>query len=69
VRAFYGSNVGVYLTNDQTRQFCRNLAGLPASPNAWFVESDGVRSFGSKLSACAPAKTETTKSPAPPSLR
>ena len=69
VRAFYGSNVGVYLTNDQTRQFCRNLAGLPASSNAWFIESDGVRSFSSKLSACAPAKTETTKSPAAPSLR
>ena len=52
VRAFYGSNVGVYLTNDQTRAFCRNLAGLPVTADAWFVESDGVRSFTSKLSAC-----------------
>ena len=69
VRAFYGSNVGVYLTNDQTRAFCRNLAGLPAASDAWFIESDAVRSFRSKLSACVPQKTDTAKSPAPPSLR
>jgi hypothetical protein len=52
VRAFYGSNVGVYLTNEQTRAFCRNLASLPAASDAWFIESDGVRSFSSKLAAC-----------------
>ena len=54
VRAFYGSNVGVYLTNDQTRAFCRNLAALPSASDAWFIESDGVRSLSSKLKACAP---------------
>ncbi len=65
VRAFYGSNVGVYLTNDQTRAFCHNLASLPAADDAWFIESDGVRSFSSKLKACLPP----AKLPAPPSLR
>jgi len=54
VRAFYGSNVGVYLTNQQTRAFCRNLAALPAGDDAWFIERDGVRSLASKLKACAP---------------
>jgi hypothetical protein len=55
VHAFYGSNVGVYLTTQQMRTFCRNLAGLPAAPRAWFIERDGVRSLASKLEACPPA--------------
>lgn len=54
VHAFYGSNVGVYLNNEQTRAFCRNLATLPAAPGDWFIEIDGVRSLGSKLKACRP---------------
>jgi hypothetical protein len=54
VHAFYGSNVGVYLSNQQTRAFCRNLAALPSAPDAWFIESDGVRSMTSKLRTCAP---------------
>jgi hypothetical protein len=54
VQAFYGSNVGVYLTNDQTRAFCRSLATLPAAPGAWFIERDSVRSLASKLKACPP---------------
>jgi hypothetical protein len=52
VRAFYGSNVGVYLTNQQAKSFCRNLTVLPAPPDAWFIESDGVRPLASKLAAC-----------------
>jgi hypothetical protein len=52
IRAFYGSNVGVYLNSQQTRAFCRNLASLPAAPRTWFIESDGVRSLTSKLDAC-----------------
>jgi hypothetical protein len=52
IYTFYGSNVGVYLTNEQTRAFCRNLATLPASPDAWFVESNSMRSLTSKLRAC-----------------
>ena len=54
VHAFYGSNVGVYLTNEGTRAFCRNLATLPAAPRAWFIERDGVRSLAARLSACSP---------------
>jgi hypothetical protein len=52
IHAFYGSNVGVYLTNDQTREFCRNLATLPAAPRAWFIESNGVRPLTARLNAC-----------------
>jgi energy-coupling factor transporter ATP-binding protein EcfA2 len=54
VHAFYGSNVGVYLNDQQTRTFCRNLGGLPAAPHAWFIESTGVRSLVSKLRTCSP---------------
>lgn len=52
VHAFYGSNVGVYLTNKQTLAFCRSLATLPTARNAWFIERDGVRLLSSKLKAC-----------------
>jgi len=52
IHAVYGSNVGVYLTNQQTRAFCNNLATLPAASRAWFIESDGMRSLDSKLRAC-----------------
>ena len=51
IHAFYGSNVGVYLTNDQTREFCRNLATLPAAPRAWFIESNRVRPLTASLNA------------------
>lgn len=54
ISAFYGSNVGVYLSDQQTRAFCRNLAGLPAAPRAWYIDRDGVRSLTSKLRACPP---------------
>ena len=52
VRAFYGSNVGVYLTNRQTRAFCGHLAALPAAPDARFVERDSVRLLTSKVKDC-----------------
>jgi len=52
IHAFYGSNVGVYLTNQQTRAFCGNLATLPAATGARFIERDSVRSLASKLKAC-----------------
>ena len=55
VRAFYGSNVGVYLNSDQTGIFCGNLASLPVAHDTWFIESDRVRSLASKLRACPPA--------------
>ncbi len=52
VWAVYGSNVGVYLTNQQTRAFCRNLALLPVPSNASFIDSRTVRSMDAKLNAC-----------------
>jgi hypothetical protein len=54
IRAFYGSNVGVYLTTKQTRAFCASLATLPVSADAWFIESNTLQRFASKLKACAP---------------
>jgi hypothetical protein len=54
ITAFYGSNVGVYLTTQQTRVFCGNLATLPVGPRTWFIESDVVRPLSSKLRACSP---------------
>ena len=54
VQAFYGSNVGVYLTTQQTRAFCGNLAALPAGTGAWFIERDGIRPLDAKLKTCAP---------------
>jgi hypothetical protein len=54
VRAFYGSNVGVYLNSEQTGVFCRNLTTLPVATDTWFIESDHVRSLTLKLSACPP---------------
>lgn len=56
IRAFYGSNVGVYLTSQQTSAFCSSLATLPAASGAWFIESDSVRPLTAKLRACAPGK-------------
>jgi hypothetical protein len=56
IRAFYGSNVGVYLTTKQTRAFCANLATLPVASDSWFIDSDSVRPFSAKLRSCAPSK-------------
>jgi hypothetical protein len=56
ITAFYGSNVAVYLTNEQTRTYCGNLAALPAARDAWFIESDAVRRLSAKLDACAGAR-------------
>ena len=52
VYAFYGSNVGVYLNNQQMGAFCGNLASLPAAWDAWFIDSDSVRLLRSKLKTC-----------------
>jgi hypothetical protein len=55
VHAFYGSNVNVYLTNAQRSAFCSNLAGLPASSQAVFIDSDAVRLLATRLRACPAA--------------
>ena len=57
VQAFYGSNVGVYLSREQAQAFCRNLATLPISSRAWFIESDRIRLLSARVKACAPAGT------------
>ena len=54
VKVFYGSNVGVYLTREETRAFCANLAALPAADDAVFVERDGVQRLAAKLKSCVP---------------
>jgi hypothetical protein len=56
VQAFYGSNVGVYLTMQQAAVFCKNLGTLPAASDAWFIESTSVRPLAAKLKACSPSK-------------
>lgn len=56
VDAFYASNVAVYLTERQARAFCGNLASLPATSDAVFIESIGVRQLTAKLRSCAPDK-------------
>ena len=52
INAVYGSNVGAYLTSQQTRAFCRNLESLPAASPAWFIDSHGRRSLQAKLRTC-----------------
>ena len=54
VSAFYGSNVEVYLSRQQTVAFCRNLATLPYYSRTWFIGSKGMRAFPSKLETCLP---------------
>ncbi len=56
IQAFYGSNVGIYLTTKQTYAFCMSLAALPLRRNALFIERYGVRLVRSKLAACPNAK-------------
>ena len=53
ITGFYASNVAVYLTNEQARAFCCNLASLPAARGAFSIESDAVRPLTAKLTACA----------------
>lgn len=52
VTVFYGSNVGVYLSLQQTAAFCRSLATLPAADGAIFIERDGIQRFAAKLKSC-----------------
>jgi hypothetical protein len=52
VRAFYGSNVGVYLTNQQTIAFCRSLATMPFTKLSWYIDSNGRRLMDAKLDTC-----------------
>ena len=52
VRSVYASNVGVYLSTQQSLAFCGNLAALPAPTAAWFLEMNRMRTVGEKLRSC-----------------
>jgi hypothetical protein len=52
VRVFYGSNVEVYLSREQSARFCRTLSGLPHDSGSWFIGNKGMRTFQSKLEGC-----------------
>lgn len=56
LHAFYASNVGTYLTNQEALEFCRNLASLPVAPRAIFAESNRLRPFAAKLKDCPTAQ-------------
>ena len=60
VTTFYASNVEVYLTRDQRRTFCGNLAALPYDAKTVFVGNRRLLRVTEKLVACASI---------PPSLR
>ena len=59
IRAFYASNVGVYLTNAQMRMFCGNLATLPVASGTLFIESKRVRPLSARLGACRDARGDS----------
>lgn len=59
IRAFYASNVGVYLTNTQLRAFCGNLATLPVASGTVFIESKRVRPLSARLAACRDARRDS----------
>jgi hypothetical protein len=54
VRAFYGSNVEVYLSREKIALFCRNLATLPRTSGTLFIGSKGMQSLLSKVKPCLP---------------
>jgi hypothetical protein len=52
ISAFYGSNVEVYLSHDQLRAFCGNLATLPYDADTWFLGSRTLEPLTVKLTKC-----------------
>jgi hypothetical protein len=52
VRAFYGSNVEVYLNREQEVVFCANLAALPHDFQTYFIGNKNMRLMSAKLRAC-----------------
>ena len=53
VEAFYASNVGAYLNRSRTRDFCANLAMLPAAARGAFIESNRIHTINRELLTCA----------------
>jgi hypothetical protein len=52
VKAFYASNVEVYLNRPQTGAFCGNLTTLPYDSGTWFIGSKAMQPFATKLKSC-----------------
>ena len=52
IGAFYASNVNVYLTRQQSRAFCANLATLPARTGSSFVDRETVQPVSARLKSC-----------------
>jgi hypothetical protein len=52
VKAFYGSNVEVYLNRQQRTAFCSSLAALPHDSDTRFIGSRAVQPFAAKLTSC-----------------
>ena len=52
LKVFYGSNVEVYLTNQQRAAFCNNVAALPFNSRTWFIGSKDLRRLPAKLQTC-----------------
>ena len=53
VRAFYASNVEVYLNRRQRAAFCGNLAALPYDAGTAFIGSKALLPLEAKLKSCA----------------
>jgi hypothetical protein len=53
VRAFYGSNVDVYLSRQEAFLFCKNLSFLPFQFGSWFIGNKTVQPVSSKLKSCS----------------
>lgn len=54
VSTFYGSNVEVYLNQQQRVAFCGSLATLPHGVLSWFITNKGIRPLRTKLKYCLP---------------
>lgn len=52
VRAFYASNVNVYLNRQQSQAFCTNLAALPTATRTSFIDRDSVQPLTARLREC-----------------
>jgi hypothetical protein len=52
ISAFYGSNVEVYLTNQQMAAYCTSLASLPVLTGAWYIGGRGAVPLAARLRTC-----------------
>jgi hypothetical protein len=52
VRAFYGSNVEVYLNREKMAAYCANLDWLPRTSRTWYIDSKGLELLASRVQSC-----------------